>query len=206
MICSTCALPVGFNSAGSSRRFQLQYCRHQRQPSSRLLLKLHCSVFLCYRWVWGKRRNETARRYQERQTSWAWRPRRLKPTTDLGTRICFTNHTEVALAGREEKANERKDHRWWRPEDRNIPFLSLPMCFSRQRTIAKTPSRPVPLVRPRQAPLPAPRRREALCCVAHCPLLRLAVSIWVHQMLAGMFVPCLKLKCDKTFIDIKSKP
>lgn len=48
-ICSICALPVGFNSVGLTRRFQLWYCRHQRQPGSRLLLKRHCSIFVCYR-------------------------------------------------------------------------------------------------------------------------------------------------------------
>lgn len=46
-ICSTCALPVGVSSVGSTQRFQLWYCRHQRQPSSTLLLKLHCSIFMC---------------------------------------------------------------------------------------------------------------------------------------------------------------
>lgn len=43
------ALPVGFSSAGSARRFQLWNCRHRRQPRSRVLLKLHCSIFLCWR-------------------------------------------------------------------------------------------------------------------------------------------------------------
>lgn len=83
-------------------------------------------------------------------------------------------------------------------------FLSLPMCFLRRCIIAKAPSCPGPPCG--QGKSSPPCRREALCCAARCPLPRLALSIWVHQMLAGMFVPCFKLKRDKTFIDIKANP
>lgn len=184
MICSTCTLPVAFNLVGSAWRLQLQYCKHQKAAQP-LLFKLHCSLSVCYRGVWEKGRNETARRYQERQTTWVWKQRQLKPTRDLGTWICFINHSE--LAGREEKAEERKDQKRGSPEERDIPSLSVPECFPRQWVIAKAASCPGPLWG-QGTPCPAEGKHCAMLQTALCPgLLSLLSSSNVSRDVSTVF-------------------
>lgn len=125
-ICSTCALPVDFSSVGSVWRLQLQYCRHQKAALP-LFFKLHCGLFVCYRECEG--REEMRQQGGERQTTWVWKQWWLKPARDLGTWKRFINHSEVMLAGREEKAEERQDQKRWSPEERDIAPLACQCVF-----------------------------------------------------------------------------